>query len=185
MPRAALLIVPFLLLGAGCALPSKEEIARSAQDAVTQAAERGAEEIAKHNIGKDVDIDMTQHGAVFRDPVSGRTIAIGEKIALPEGFPADIPLFPDATPTSAAVDPVAKSATLLVTTTEPHAAMRDWYAENATALGWAAEGTLATADRTILSFTRPEGAGTAKLTITVMPRNLQKEVMVLVARKGE
>jgi hypothetical protein len=188
MKRLLWVLAPLALVGLGCNPPSADELAarvkEQVQNTVTQAVEKGAEEVAKQRTGGDVDLDITHGGASYTDPATGRYVAVGEHVAIPDQFPDDIPVYENGTPTSVSIEGSGKSASLLVLTKDGRNTIRDWFLSAAESKGWAREGVVETADNIVISFARPDDAS-AKLSVTIMPPNLQKEVSVLVLRKGE
>ena len=188
MRRSALIsFAALIVLGVGCDAPkltvedAVEKAAEQVQSAVQEATERGAEEVAKRQTGQDVDIDFTHSGATIVDPATGKTVSVGAAVSIPAGFPSDIPVYPGATPTSLSLDPNKTDASLLLITKDGRNAIRDWYNAQAATAGWETDGALETADQVLLSF-KKDGA---KLTVTVLPPNLQKETGILLLRKGE
>lgn len=188
MSRFLFVLPAVLFVGAGCGptLPmlSVDAVAERVQDSVSRAMERGAEEVTRQRTGADVDFDITGGGAMYTDPATGRFVAVGESVALPDQFPADIPVYANGTPTSVSVEGNGVSASLLVLTTDSREDIRSWFLNATADAGWTHEGTFDTADNAVLSFTR-SGDAAGKLTVTIMPPNLQKEISVLVLRKGE
>lgn len=183
--RRVLIPVALLsLLGSGCATSVSDAAHGLFQRIASKVAETGAEQGIKNATGKDIGVRVTDTGATFTDPKTGRVLAIGDAVSIPAGFPADVPLYPGAVPTSVTVDAGGSNAAYIFSTTHTRFTVRDWFNATAVENGWKNDQSFETVDQIILSFTKPSANGTAKLTVTVSPTNVHGEVTAVVARSG-
>ncbi len=82
----------------------------------------------------------------------GETVHVagsGSGVALPEGFPGDVPIYPGAKPITSAK--MKDTMTAVLTTDDPVAKVSQFYAEKLKDGGWSIEGTFTTADSGMVS----------------------------------
>lgn len=176
-----------IVLGAGCESPLtyvKDRIQEKANNAVTSAAEQATEQLAKQRLGQDVDVNFTGKGVALKGKKDGQIFAIGEDVAIPEEFPADVPRYPGAKASSVSVSQEKQEAAVLLETGDARKDVRAWLEREAVEAGWNIEGTpYETVDSTILFFLREERGGKAHLTATVSVTG-QGKTSILMARQG-
>jgi len=63
--------------------------------AIEKKTESAIEEAIENESGGNVDVDLKDEGAVVKDE-KGEEAQIGEDVDLPEGWPGDIPVYPDS-----------------------------------------------------------------------------------------
>lgn len=175
----AVIVFSLLLFGAGCA--PAEQAAQTVRNKIAEGAAEGA---IKAQTGADVDVNVNNNGLSFTDPKTGRSFSAGDNVSIPSNFPRDVPVYAGATPTSVSVFEEQKSASLLLITADDRNTVKDWYATESESLGWTKEGIIETADNIILSFSRAENGGTARMTVNLPPKSLDGKTQIIIGRNG-
>jgi ABC-type Fe3+-hydroxamate transport system substrate-binding protein len=67
-------------------------------------AEQAAEKAAGAAVGGDVNVDSDNGNVTITDE-SGKAVTIGENVALPDGWPSEVPAFDGGTLNAAAIEP--------------------------------------------------------------------------------
>ncbi len=160
------------LMAGGCG-PSEEsttvEDERGNKASVTKSAERNDVQIKiETDHGKTV-LTQTEDGGMSIVGPDGQKIAIAGQegeVTLPKGFPEDVPVYEGATPVNTAEIP---DGTLVVlTTSDPLAAVAGFYKERLKAEGW-----------------EQQGAAEEPESVTLVNGKEGRELIVAVLREGE
>jgi hypothetical protein len=88
-------------------------------------AEKAAEKAVETASGGDVKISGGGSSVTVKDKNGGGTATLGTGAKLPDGWPSDVPVYPDATITAAMAAPTGK--TVVLETKDPAAKVADFY----------------------------------------------------------
>lgn len=83
-----------------------------------QVAEQAAEQAVEQAMGEDADINV-EDGSVSMTDAEGNNVAIGENVALPDNWPAEIPVYDGGTLSLASVDAASGVTAMWMTDATP------------------------------------------------------------------
>ncbi|MDQ7814473.1 MAG: hypothetical protein RDU25_01535 [Patescibacteria group bacterium] len=126
--------LPLSLMGFGCNPFQK------AQDKLTEkAAEKMTEGLLGKATGGKVDVDTDSGEVQFKDNKTGDVFGFGENVKVPDDFPQEVLLYPDAKPNSVITSRKEHTANITLTSTDDAGKIAEWYEEKYTGDGWEEE----------------------------------------------
>jgi hypothetical protein len=141
MLRGSLVAVALVLVGAGC------NPLASVQEKVEQKVAEKATEIAVDRVtGGKVDLNSKDGSVTFKDNETGNTVAWGADVKLPDDFPKELPVYPDAKIVAAAVDrsDAGNASTYVLSVSDAPKVAVAWYETELKKAGWTVKTTLTT-----------------------------------------
>lgn len=127
------------LLGAGC------NPLASVQEKVEQkVAEKATEAAVDHITGGKVDLNSKDGSLTFKDNETGNTVAWGADVKLPDDFPKELPVYPNAKIVAAAVDrsDANNASTYVLSVTDAPKVAVAWYETELKKAGWTVKTTM-------------------------------------------
>ncbi|MBU2613711.1 hypothetical protein KJ925_04660 [Patescibacteria group bacterium] len=167
----SLVAASLVLFGWGC------NPFQSAQDKI---AEKVAEGMIENATGADVDLE--EGSVTVTDVESGMTASYGENVKLPDDFPSDVPMYPDATLTGVTFsrnDGVSGWVTM--TSSDDVSKLVAWYADEAKGKGWESDASMTVNGAEYRSWTKDA----ATMTVNVTKAEDSDEVGIMVTYSKE
>ena len=132
------------------------------QKASESLAEKMVERAIKSEDGQDADVQLTEEGISIKSKDGQFSMSSGENVKLPDNFPEDIPLYPEAQlrMTTSSADGMSVSQT----TPDPVSTVAEKLKSNMTKNGWTEETAVNMQGNVILSYEK----GERQASLTVM-----------------
>ncbi|MBU0646278.1 hypothetical protein KJ611_02245 [Patescibacteria group bacterium] len=131
-----------------------------------KAAEQAAENRINNALDGQGEIEYTGDGWEYEDSETGTKVQVSERVTIPDDFPNDVPLYPDAVARSVSYNPEQGLAGFVVLVTNDSVEdVMGWYAAQAAKNNWTQNGSFNMDGTSMLMFNQ----GSRNLNVSAAP----------------